>query len=111
MYTFKRTLGGLARLWAYAPIVFRSQEWDHSFLLELMEFKMGRMKKYHETAEFRLPKQRDKIVRQISICIELLRREQGKGVQACDEQIAFDEWLDWPDWLGIKESRSSQYLT
>lgn len=34
---------GIRNLWVYAPVIWRTREWDHAYLLELMEFKLRRM--------------------------------------------------------------------
>jgi hypothetical protein len=36
---------GVSNLIAWAPIIFRDRDWDHSFLLKILEFKFRRMKK------------------------------------------------------------------
>jgi hypothetical protein len=46
----------IARLWQnvqnlvhWLPIIWRDRDWDHAYLLEIMEFKFRRMAIYHET--------------------------------------------------------------
>jgi len=43
MIRIRRTLGGFRNLWRWKKIIWQDQDWDHSYLLRIMEFKMSNM--------------------------------------------------------------------
>jgi hypothetical protein len=63
---------GIRNLWAYTPIIWRTREWDHAYLLELMEFKMRRMAVAIGDNGHLL--HGDRHGRQLRVCAELCRR-------------------------------------
>jgi hypothetical protein len=48
MRLFRTLLHGLRNLIRWFPLVWKDADWDHIFLLELMEQKMTWMAEYHE---------------------------------------------------------------
>ncbi len=39
---------GIRNLWTYAPLIWRTREWDHAYLLRFMAFKMNQMACFHK---------------------------------------------------------------
>lgn len=48
MLTFMKDLCSfVTRLIAWLPILWKDRDWDHAFLIDLIQFKVGRMRAHH----------------------------------------------------------------
>ena len=67
-YFFKR----LIRVIQYLPIIWKNEDWDHSYIFDLLSYKLGRVEKclkndpYHQNAK--------RYARQVQVCRILLER-------------------------------------
>lgn len=65
-------LVGIKNLWVYGPIIWRTREWDYSYSLDLLEFKLNRTANYIEKHERFVGW--EFVVRDIRLCVKLLNR-------------------------------------
>lgn len=72
VWRVRRFLRSLKRLLDYAPVIWKNEDWDYVYLLELMAFKIKRMEKNQRQHSHHL--HRDRYARQLLICRNLLTR-------------------------------------
>lgn len=65
-------LRGISNLIAYAPVIWRDRDWDHAFLLRLLELKFFRMSEYHR--KHGITESAPKIARELSSLSETCKR-------------------------------------
>lgn len=93
----------VARLFAYAPIIWRNEDWDWAYLFELMEFKIRRMQNVHEGDTIHLHHKRR--ARELQIAAHLLKRIRTDDYASKD----YDEYLEkWGEltWKPLKDGLS-----
>lgn len=44
----KRNIRRIGKLFQYLPVIWQNEEWDHYYLYRLIEYKIKRMRKYHQ---------------------------------------------------------------
>lgn len=66
---------GIQNLVRWFPIIWHDRDWDHHYLLKLMEFKFRKMAAYHETQGHTL--QAPKTARQLKVAATLCKRLCG----------------------------------
>lgn len=74
-WRIRRFFRACSRLIAYAPVIWRNEEWDYNYLFELLAFKLGRMEHEHRNDSHHL--HADRYARQLQICRTLLTRLQN----------------------------------
>lgn len=62
----------LKRCWDYIPLLWSDRDWDHAFLLNMMQFKIKRMKELHIRCKRHVGV--EKTIKQLLICEQLLDR-------------------------------------
>ena len=45
-YKVRNFFASTARIFSYFPVIWKDRDWDYDFLLDLLEFKLKRIKKY-----------------------------------------------------------------
>ena len=45
-YRVRNFFASIARVFSYLPVIWKDRDWDYGFLLDLLEFKLKRIKKY-----------------------------------------------------------------
>ncbi len=71
LYWPRRLFYRLERIWAYLPILWRDHDWDHSYILRLLAFKLRRVQKALAKGHHA---NREQEARRVQICAELLER-------------------------------------
>ncbi len=46
-----RTYNKIIKLFQYLPVIWKNEEWDHSYLFILLQYKIKRMRMYHEKVQ------------------------------------------------------------
>lgn len=86
-WIFYRLRRGIENLIAYTPVIWWQEEFDHSFLLELMEFKMKRMADFHRDRG--ITDGREQTEKELRQAAELCRR-------ISKEDYPIDRWIEQP---------------
>ncbi len=88
-------------IFQWSKILWNNFDWDHRYLLDLIEYKLSRMKNYFEHSDFIVQEEYDKIIEQISIalnaCHQLTSREfELELLEPHYEKYPFhfDDWID-----------------
>lgn len=93
---FRHLLRFIPRLWAYLPVIWRDEDWDYGYLLEVMQFKLARLRNSltHHNDD-------DKHKKRIRI-VELLI---GRVIASEYGQAEHDEWAknEPKDWDKMKD--------
>jgi hypothetical protein len=114
-YNIKNILGWLKILW-------NNFDWDHSFLLDILEYKLSKMKTYFENDAIIVREEADDIVEQLNSCIEACK--QLKSEEYENEifapyyekyPIKFDTWTDengieCTGLLPLKDKKYSEWM-
>ena len=51
-YLHRDTWMGIKNLYKWLPVVWKDRDWDHTYFLQVTEFKLQEMAKYHESRKF-----------------------------------------------------------
>jgi len=93
-YNIKNICGWIKILW-------NNFDWDHSFLLDILEYKLGKMKYYFENDGILIKEDADNIVNQLTLCINACKQlnteeyENEIFSQYYEKYpIKFDTWTD-----------------
>jgi len=70
----------IKRILVWIPILWRDQEWDHAFLLRILEFKLRRMANYHLTNGIGL--HRERTAHQLNEAAALCKRMADENYSA-----------------------------
>ena len=87
----RSVIRGLRNLIAYAPLIWRDRDWDHSFLLEMLIFKLRRM----ETAfasDAALLCAADEVAIDIRLCHEALARAWEDDYRTAELAVHEEKW-------------------
>jgi hypothetical protein len=85
----------------WSKVLWNNFDWDHAYLLEILEYKLQKMKKYFETSGFIEKEEYDKMIEKISICLDAckqLRNTEYEDIlyEKYYEKYPFhiDTWVD-----------------
>lgn len=88
-------------IFQWSKVLWNNFDWDHGYLLEIIEYKLSRMKKYFEHGEITTPETYANMLEQINIaldaCRQLTSRDfESKLLDPYYEKYPphIDEWLD-----------------
>lgn len=65
---------GIINLIRWLPIIFKDRDWDHSFMYQIMKYKLETMAKYLKKYSYHVDSNRD--VERINTCIRLIQKIQ-----------------------------------
>jgi hypothetical protein len=106
---FFRKIGRfIGKMPAYLKLLWRDEDWDYSFLLDMMRLKLTRMKKEHEEDEIHAGNL--KRAREIAIIIGHLDRYTDiyKYTNSEDYDIWFEKCEDHEGFSTLKSNRSKR---
>ena len=78
------------RIWKYRDLLCHDADWDHSYLLSIMEFKFLNMMKYHRDYSHTL--NGDKIALELAECAEICHRLQKDDYAAAEHAAHDAKW-------------------
>jgi len=97
----KQIPGNIKAVLQWSKILWNNFDWDDGYLLDVIEYKLTRMKKYFESADFIVQEEYDKITAQIDIalnaCHQLTSRDfEIEILNTHYDKYPFylDEWFD-----------------
>lgn len=101
---------GIRNVIHYLPIIWRDRDWDHTYLLQLMEFKLRRMSKFFKEEDLLVHDERSS--KETLICAELLKRlvEDDYCSKEWDEHYAKFPWEfeELPDGSALKIGKKGE---
>lgn len=83
---------GIQNIIEYAPVIWKDRDWDHHFLLVLLEFKLSRMQKRFEDCT-RI-EDAPKIARQLEMCVNAIRRIKADDYRSSELAALDEKWGD-----------------
>jgi inorganic triphosphatase YgiF len=93
-YNIKNIIG-------WSKVLWNNFDWDHAFLLEVLEYKLSRMKKYFENGKITTVETYDEMLEKLNIaltaCNQLVSRDfESELIDPHYEKYPFhvDEWTD-----------------
>lgn len=81
----------------YIPVVWNSYDWDHSYLLKLMQYKLKRMRKHHEKHHRHVGV--EKTIKQLLVCEQLLDRLAKDQYTDHDYSDHLEKWYPNKDFF------------
>lgn len=88
---YKHIYYGIKNLFQYLPIIWNDRDWDHYYLLHLLEYKLKRMSEYH--IKHGITANKAQTARQLKICQLLCKRiKEDDYIQTIDIP---QEWLGY----------------
>lgn len=64
----------MRRVFSYLPLIWKNEDFDYGFFLEMMKFKFTRMRDYFESSEVLIDSDKESIVGDLNRCLVLLDR-------------------------------------
>lgn len=72
LYLYYDIEAGLKNLIDFAPVVYQDRDFDWAYLIQLMEFKLEKMRKFHKTEAHYVGTERN--VKRLAVMVELCKR-------------------------------------
>lgn len=81
---------GIANIFKFLPIVWRDRDWDHSFLLTIIEFKLRNMAHYHKN--YGMTTVRNKIAKKLTKMADITDRISENNYLGEEIDILFNKY-------------------
>lgn len=90
----------IKNIFDWSKVLWNNFDWDGNFLLEIMEYKLQRMKKYMEVDTVIIREEADKDVAEMDLCLDAIRHLISNDY----EESIIDEYhekypIDWEHYL------------
>lgn len=102
----KRFFRGIKRIWDFAPIAYKDQDWDHTFLYDLLIFKLNRMEKFFNSGNA-MCSGNERRAKQMRYAIFLLKRIKEDRYHE-DEYDALEEKWE-PEHIWTPDPSNSEW--
>lgn len=87
----RQIIRGIRNLITYAPLIWRDRDWDHSYLLEMLIFKLRHMEAAF-ASDAAWTQDADEIAAQIKLCHEALARAWEDDYRADELAAHREKW-------------------
>jgi hypothetical protein len=77
MYKIKRLFNKIIKIFQYIPLLWKDEDWDYSYLLELIKFKLKRIKKQLRKENLIIEEELSEIERKIQRTLDAIEKYQG----------------------------------
>jgi hypothetical protein len=92
----------IKNVFGWSRVLWNNFDWDHNYMLVILEYKLKKMKKYFETANWLEKAENDKTANEISVsldaCSKLLDEEYKNEIYGKFYEkypiSTFEEWID-----------------
>ena len=103
MYKIKQFFKRIYNLYRWFPIIWRDQDWDHSFIYEILKFKLKNQAEYIGHHDRHMSAKRDAEI--MMLCVRLIEKVQNEyySSEYMDYHESDYNFIDSKDFPGMYE--------
>ena len=100
MYKIRQFFRRIYNLYRWAPIIWRDQDWDHSYIFEILKFKLENQAEYIGSKNRHMSAKRDAEI--MMLCVRLIDKVQdeyysNEPFKYYKSESTFDKWMNTLD--------------
>lgn len=90
----------IKNIFDWSKVLWNNFDWGGNFLLEIMEYKLKRMKRYMEVDTVILREDADKEVEEMQLCLDAIKQLISEDYEIEFVEKYYEKYpIDWDHWL------------